>query len=149
VALTIPVSPETVLAPDFEKFNARYRAVARTPIVFEFAWTTVMRNAHMFLGAYDRILQTGHKVCINGWDPYAFAFSNPSLLDAHFLKIGWRETLAFEFRSEWSAPLAETVRASGATKVILTDCTSRAAIDFGQKHGILLYQGDYPADEAD
>lgn len=147
-ALTIPVSPETVLAPDFEKFNAHYRSVARTPILFEFAWTTVMRNAHMFLGARDKVLQAGHKICIDGWDPYAFAFSNPGRLDAHFLKVAWRETLSFEFRQEWAAPLADTVRAAGATKVILTDCTSKTAVEFGQNQGFLLFQGSYPAKKA-
>ncbi|RMF10288.1 MAG: hypothetical protein D6763_06060 [Alphaproteobacteria bacterium] len=148
LALTIPVSPETVLDPDFEKFNAHYRSVARTPILFEFAWTTVMRNAHMFLGARDKVLQAGHKICIDGWDPYAFAFFNPARLDTHFFKVAWRETLAFEFRSEWSAPLAETVRAAGTTKIILTDCTSKAAVEFGQQHNFLLFQGSYPAKKA-
>ncbi len=143
--LTIPVTPETVISAEFDKFNAHYRSVARTPILFEFNWGTVMRNAHMFLSARDRVLQAGHKLCIEGWDPYTFAFSSPARLDAHFLKVGWRETLAMNFRSEWSAALAETVRASGATKVVLSDCTSQVAADFGHKHGFLLYQGVYPA----
>lgn len=147
-ALVLPVTPESVLAPEFDKFNSHYRSVARTPIVFEFSWLTVMQNAHMFLGARDRVLQAGHKICIAGWDPYAFAFTRPERLDAHFLKVAWRETLKFEFRSEWSSALSESVRASGVTKVVLTDCTSSPAADFGQRHGFLLFQGKQAAEEA-
>jgi hypothetical protein len=143
--MTLPITPVTVISPDFDKFNAHYRSLARTPVVFEFSWMTVLRDVHMFLNARDKVLQAGHKISIEGWDPYAFACINPGRLEAHFLKVAWRETLAFEFKREWSGPLGETVRAGGLTKVILTECHGNTSAEFGHKHGFLLYQGEYPA----
>ena len=143
--ITLPVAPVTVISPDFEKFTAHYRGLSRTPVVFEFSWITVLRDVHMFLNARDRVLQAGHKISIEGWDPYAFACINPVRLDAHFLKVAWRETLAFEFKREWTSPLSETIRAGGLTKVILTECNGSTSAEFGHKHGFLLYQGQYPA----
>ncbi|MEX1147005.1 MAG: hypothetical protein WEB93_01360 [Sphingomonadales bacterium] len=147
-AITLPVRAETVLSPDFDTFNTRYRSVSRTPLVFEFGWQAVMRAPEKFLSARDRILEQGHKICVDGWDPYGFALANPSHLNAHFLKVAWRDMLHFEFRADWIAPLAETIRTSGATRVILTDCTSHAGAEFGHKVGLILFQGTCPEERA-
>lgn len=142
-AFSLPLHPETVQSSEFLDFTDAYRRVARGGVVFEFTCQDMMREPAQFLAARDRVTGLGHKVCLTGWDPHLFAMLNPRQLEVHFHKISWTPLLIGDFRRDWGAALAETVRGTGATKVILTDCGSAEAVAFGQRHGLLLFQGPH------
>ncbi len=142
-ALTLPLSIQSALTSEFTAFNSHYRQVTRTAIMVEFSATELLQNPGKFFAARDKVLECGHKICVSGWDPHAFALIKPERLDVHFHKIAWAPAWALEFRNDCTPTLTETIKSAGATKVILTDCLGPEAIAFGHRHGVLLYQGPH------
>ncbi len=142
--LVLPLDPMTVLLPEFDRFHETYKRLSRTPALIELNWLEAMREPETFIAARDRLARSGHKLCLADWDIYAFAMSDPRRLSAHFYKISWKPALFENFREDWRLSVAETVRAAGAAKVILTDCSAAASLSFGQRTGIVLYTGAHP-----
>ncbi|MDA5194489.1 hypothetical protein [Govanella unica] len=140
-AFSLPVLVETVDSTEFQDFTKAYRQLTRGSVVFEFTAQDFLRDPARFLAARDRIIGLGHKLCLSSWNPHLFAMMNPSLLEIHFHKISWTPLLIGGIRSDWGAALRESVRRTGATKVLLSDCSSPEALAFGQRYGLLLFQG--------
>lgn len=142
--LVLPLHPMTVLLPEFDRFHETYKRLSRTPALIELNWLEAIREPETLIAARDRLARTGHKLCLADWDIYAFAMIDPRRLNAHFYKISWKPALFENFRDDWRGSVAETVRAAGAAKVILTDCSAAASLSFGQRTGIVLYSGAHP-----
>jgi hypothetical protein len=103
----------------------------------------VFSDLSAFNFARDYLHERGYRVCLDGLTPQTFPLIRRTELGLDMEKIIWDDATGEEITGVRSEAFRETIRSTGAARVVLCRCDSLEAMDFGHAHGITLFQGRY------
>ena len=92
--------------------------------------------------ARDMLQDRGYRVIVDGVNPLAIQFFDPSTLKPDFIKIAWDK--AFEDDADDAGRIKmfkETVRQAGKDSIVLARVDSEKAVKFGLGLGVSRFQG--------
>jgi hypothetical protein len=138
--ISINLNVATLLSPEFLVFDDNIRAGMRGTIVLELQKIDIFADLGAYLFARDFAHDRGYRICIDGLTHQTLPFVDRERLGADLVKVIWEPDLADPTRA---AAFGEAIKRCGPARVILCRCDSRQAIDFGQAHGITLFQGRF------
>lgn len=138
--ISINLNVATLLSPEFLIFDDNIKAGMRGTIVLELQKIDIFADLGAYLFARDFAHDRGYRICIDGLSHQTLPFVDRERLGADLVKVIWEPEMSEGARS---AAFGESVKRCGPARVILCRCDSRQAVDFGQSHGITLFQGRF------
>jgi hypothetical protein len=133
----------TLLSTRFAEFDAAIKPSTKVSLVIELQIGDVFTDMAGFQLAKDTVQKLGYRVCLDGVTDISFPQIDRQRLGFDLIKLQWSGDTAKDAASEKNISLAESVRACGANRVILSRCDNVQAIEFGQSLGLNLFQGRY------
>lgn len=138
--ISINLNVATLLSPDFLVFDDNVKTGMRGTIVLELQKVDIFADLGAYLFARDFAHDRGYRICIDGLTHQTMPFVDRDRLGADLVKVIWEPEMAEATRG---AAFGEAVKRCGPSRVILCRCDSRQAVEFGQHHGITLFQGRF------
>ncbi len=131
----------TVLSRDFVNFN-RVVGEHASKMLIEFQVIDIFADMNTYGYARDMLQDRGYRVIVDGVNPLAIQFFDPSTLKPDFIKIAWDK--AFEDDADDAGRIKmfkETVRQAGKDSIVLARVDSEKAVKFGLGLGVSRFQG--------
>lgn len=138
--ISINLNVATLLSPEFLVFDDNIRAGMRGTIVLELQKIDIFADLGAYLFARDFAHDRGYRICIDGLSYQTLPFVDRERLGADLVKVIWEQDMADPTRA---AAFGAAIKRCGPSRVILCRCDTRQAVDFGQSHGITLFQGRF------
>lgn len=141
---SINLTSDTVLSNTFQTFDKSLGPdYARENVVVELSFLDVVYNYEDFCLARDMLRERGYRSCVTGLQPGMLTIFEPKHLSVDFIKISWDLKSVKKRVNGFVKALQDCMKHFGALNVILADCHSEEAMQFGQKLGLYLFQGTY------
>jgi len=140
---SININVSTILSDEFTNFERQFRIMTQKTLLVELQSIDVFSDLSAFNFARDYLHERGYRVCLDGLTPQSFPLIRRAEFGLDMEKIIWDENTGEEITGGRSEAFRETIRSTGAARVVLCRCDSREAMDFGHAHGITLFQGRY------
>lgn len=138
LSLSLNLTLQTVLGPEFAQFSHRIPRAARQRIGFEIHCGDLMQDFTQTLGSLATLRQEGYKIAIDGITPDMLSYINLSRFDADYFKINVSKEQALSLKY----PLIRAgVTQAPHKKLIFFHCDSEAAIKAGLDLGVTKFQG--------
>ena len=138
ICLNLNIS--TLLSQEFAHFDEKLLASERNTVIVNLQLIDILSNLSEFATAREFAKYRSYRICIDGLTHETLNLINTERLGTDLVKITWSsEGLASAYTNNLSG-LFNTV---GTQRVILCQCNSKEAIDFGHKFGIGMFQGLY------
>ena len=131
----------TVLSRDFANFN-RVVGDHASKMLIEFQVIDIFADMNTYGYARDMLRDRGYRVIVDGVNPLAMQFFDPSTLKPDFIKIAWDR--AFEDDADDAGRIKtfkEIVRQAGKDSIVLARVDSEKAVKFGLGLGVSRFQG--------
>lgn len=141
VPATINLNVNTLLSPDFLKFDAVIRQNKKLSLIFELQCMDVLGDVPGYLFAREFLAERKYGVALDGLTNLTLPILDTRNMRFDFQKIIWHPELSGEIRPERRDDLIAKIKQIGPTRVILCRCDDQRAIDFGHSIGIVLFQG--------
>lgn len=141
-AVSVNLNVATVLGRDFQEFHQAISAHA-AKIVVEMQIIDIFADMNAFAFARDGLQKRGYRVLVDGINPLALYFFDPSLLKADFIKIAWGPEFASDTADSRIVAARETVARTGKDQVILARVDTEQAIRWGLNLGVTRFQGHF------
>ena len=142
-AVSININTETLLSEKFQQFDQALPAAGKAGIVLEVPVVDAFVDMAGFNIARKEMQKLGYRICLDGVTPDSFNHIQREKLGVDLIKVQWNPAQLSEIDSPQRRDMAEAVRATNPSRVILCRCDNKQAIDFGQSIGIALFQGRY------
>ncbi len=139
--LSININVSTILTKEFDKFIAKQKNLSDHPLVLEITLFDIISDLNEYYKAYDKIHKLGCKICICKMDIQSLYILNRELMNVDFLKIRWNKIYQSSVSQLDKNRVIDAIKSQGKMRVVLSDCDSRDALDFGNSVGIVMYQG--------
>lgn len=139
-AISLNLNIGTVMSREFQQFHEAIEEHAGKFIV-EMQVIDIFADMNMYKLARDMLRERGYKVLIDGLNPLAINFFDPSHLQSDYLKIAWGPEFVGDEQDEKVAEMRRIVAHAGKDGVILSRVDSQDAIRWGAALGISRYQG--------
>ena len=139
--LSINMNVTTILTKNFDKFIAKQKSVSSHPLILEITLFDIMSDLQKYYIAQKKLEHLGCKICICKMDIHSLYILNRELINVDFLKVLWNEDYLATLSIENKKNITEAISAQGKMRVVLSNCDSQAAIQFGSSLGIVMYQG--------
>lgn len=141
-AVSVNLNVATVLGRDFQEFHQAVGANA-AKFVIEMQIIDIFADMNAFAFARDGLQKRGYRVLVDGINPLALYFFDPSLLKADFIKIAWGPEFASDTQDSRIVAARETVARTGKDQVILARVDTEQAIRWGLNLGVTRFQGHF------
>lgn len=138
--ISLNLNVQTIHSKDFQLFD-QFVAEQAGRIILEFQPVDVFSNIYAYIEVRDILQSRGYKVLIDGLQPLALDYFDPSLLEADFYKISWGERLGGSATREGADDMRELIHSIGNKNVIITHVDSEEAVRFGLLLGVQKFQG--------
>jgi len=138
--ISINLNISTVLSRDFQRFH---RAVGEQTenVIIELQVIDVFADSKNYGYARDSLQERGYRVLIDGLDPMALQYFDPSLLRSDYLKISWSNALQGGESDSRVTEIKEIIDNVGRDSMILARVDSEKAVKWGLSLGISRFQG--------
>lgn len=138
--ISLNLNIATIMTREFQQFHEKIeehasRFVVEMQVIDIFADMTAYRYAREFLK------ERGYRVLVDGLNPLAIDFFDPSLLQSDFLKISWGPEFVGEEKQEKIEEMRNVVKHAGKDGVVLSRVDSQDAVQWGAMLGISRFQG--------
>jgi EAL domain-containing protein (putative c-di-GMP-specific phosphodiesterase class I) len=140
-AISLNLNLETVMTPAFNTFLSRIESEQK--VIVEVQVVDVLTNVGMYLDAQAALGSMGHAVLIDGLSTTALSMLDVTSMKPDYAKIVWAPELLDMMDPATNQNAAFIVHELGAEKVILSRCDSAAALAWGLKTGISVFQGHF------
>jgi len=138
ISLNLNIS--TILSRDFQRFH-RVVGEHSDQIVIELQVIDVFADPKNYGYARDSLQERGYRVLIDGLDPLALHYFDPSILKSDFLKISWSSTLQDEGSDDRESEIRDIITHVGKSSMILARVDTEKAVKWGLALGINRFQG--------
>ena len=139
-ALSLNLNLETIITGPFRGFLQR---MEKQRIVVEVQLIDVLTNLMLYLDVEAALRALGHAVLIDGLNVGSLRLLDVAKLKPDYAKVAWAPDLA-DSKGRDSAEIVQSLAQNlGQTRLILGRCESSAALTWGVKNGLTLFQGRF------
>ena len=138
---SINLNIDTILSPEFLRFDAALQGTARRTIVIEMQLVDVFADIGNFIFARDFLHDRGYRICLDGTTHMSLPFVDRRRLDFDLVKLRWSSDLNDQLAGPRGQELEATIRDLSPERLILCRCDSEQAFELGRSLGIAMYQG--------
>lgn len=138
--LSLNLNIATVVSREFQQFHEQVEEHSNRFVV-EMQVIDIFSDTNAYKYARDFLHERGYRVLVDGLNPLAIHFFDPSLLQSDFLKISWGPEFVGDEKAEKIEEMRSIVRHAGKDGVILSRVDSQEAVQWGATLGISRFQG--------
>ncbi len=138
---SLNLNVDTVLSPDFGRFESVITPQLRGRLVIEMNKIDVFADMGAFLFARDYLHDKGFRICLDGLTHHTLPYYDRERLGFDLIKIYWTPGSIDEMKQEMMPTVRNIVMEAGQSRTILCRCDSEQAIKIGQSLGIVMFQG--------
>ena len=132
---------ETILTPDFVKFEAAITPQLRGRLVIELNKLDVFADMSAFLFARDYLHDHGFRLCLDGLTHHTLPHYNRLKLGFDLIKLHWTPNAIDCMLPSMKPDVRNLVMETGQAHTILCRCDDQVAVQTGQELGIVMFQG--------
>ncbi|MBY0429372.1 MAG: hypothetical protein K2Q32_09160 [Alphaproteobacteria bacterium] len=141
VPFSINLNIQTLLSPEFSKFDALVPAQLRGKTVIEIHKVDVFSDVGAFIFARDFLRERGYLLCLDGLTQHTLPFFDKNKMGLDFFKVFWAPDGLKTANAASLGELKNLVAEFGEKRIILCRCDSEDAITVGRELGITQFQG--------
>jgi EAL domain-containing protein (putative c-di-GMP-specific phosphodiesterase class I) len=138
MSLSLNLSLDTVLGPEFAQFTHRIPRAARQRIGFEIHCGDLMQDFTQTLNDLATIREEGYKLALDGITPDMIGFFNFNRFDVDYIKINISKDHAMSLKYP---VIRESITHGPREKFIFFHCDSEQALHAGVELGVTKFQG--------
>ena len=138
---SININCHSILSQEFDAFTETITQKARKTILLELQAADIFLDINIFIQARNKATNLGYITCIDGLSTESINYLARENLECDFVKLRWDADLASSLTEENAGLLLASVTKYNPKRIILCRCDSEHAIEYGEKLGIMLYQG--------
>ncbi len=142
-SFSINLNVNTLLSPEFLKFDANLHTGSRGTLVIEMQMIDIMADFSAFLFARDFVREKGYRICLDGITSDLLNFIDRKKMGVDLIKLTADSIFNGEAAPGRFEETAKHVEEAGQGRIILARCDNRLMIENGQKMGITMFQGHY------
>jgi len=142
-SFSLNMNVNTVLSPQFRRFDETIPAVTRGKLVIEMQVIDVFADLGAYLFARDYLQERGYRVCLDGLTHLTLRYIDRAKLGADLVKLYWMPEGVNTMDPNMMAQFKALVTQSGQARTILCRCEDEFALEFGRTSGIQMFQGYY------
>jgi EAL domain-containing protein (putative c-di-GMP-specific phosphodiesterase class I) len=139
--LSINMNVSTIFTKKFDGFIVKQKQLSKNPLIVEIPLFDIMSNLTEYFKAQEKLTKLGCKICISKMDIQSLYILNRELINVDFIKIHWHKSYKRTLGIEEKDKIINAIKAQGKMRVVLSDCDSQEALEFGNQIGIVIYQG--------
>lgn len=139
--LSLNLNLETVSTIAFEKFLER--SPENQKLIVEVQAIDVLANIRTYFDVHDVLSGLGHSLLIDGLNPTTLQMLDVGPLEPDYAKIMWAPEFVDLLNPDSNKSASSMIEEVGAEKIILARCDSQAAMGWGLKSGIRIFQGHF------
>ena len=139
--LSLNLNLETVLTPSFGQFIDRVEKGQK--VIVEVQAVDVLTNINMYLDIRNVLSSMNHAILIDGLSTTTLQMLDVASMKPDYAKIIWAPELLDMMDPASNRNAGHMVQEIGTEKVVLSRCDSAAALSWGLKSGIGLFQGHF------
>ncbi len=130
----------TVMSREFQAFHELIEEHS-SKFIIEMQMIDIFADMYNYRMARDLLRERGYRVLIDGLNPLAIHFFDPSHLQADYMKISWGPEFVGDEQEEKVAEMRRIVANAGKDGVVLSRVDSQEAVKWGAALGITRFQG--------
>ncbi|MGE3770348.1 MAG: hypothetical protein AB7G06_05280 [Bdellovibrionales bacterium] len=142
-SFSLNMNVNTVLSPQFRRFDETIPTVTRGKLVIEMQVIDVFADLGAYLFARDYLQERGYRVCLDGLTHLTLRYIDRAKLGADLVKLYWMPEGVNTMDPNMMAQFKALVAQSGQARTILCRCEDEFALEFGRTSGIMMFQGYY------
>jgi len=140
--ISFNINVSTLLSPDFLAFDESISAARRGSMVLELQKIDIFADLGAFLFVREFCQEKGYRICLDGMTYQNMSMIDRERLGVDYVKLVWNSEL-IDGGEAMQDELRKMVESAGQSRVILTRCDDREAVDFGRSSGIIMFQGHF------
>lgn len=143
VPFSLNLNVDTLLTPEFRKFDDMVPVALRGRLVIELHKNDVFSDIGAYIFARDYLHDRGYRLCLDGLTHHTLPFFDRNKLGLDLFKIYWApEGLKTIPAANYDA-VRKMISEYGEDRTILCRCESEEAVRVGRLLGIRQFQGRY------
>lgn len=142
MAVSLRADVDLILDGTFDAFHESRSDDHQRKIVVEFSAADVLAHSNQYLLARERLREMKYNICLGDMDPNSYMMVNRVSVPAEFEKFRFREDF-LDSDNRIIDEFASAINRAGGHRVIMCACDSKEALEFGQRVGVHLYQGEF------
>jgi EAL domain-containing protein (putative c-di-GMP-specific phosphodiesterase class I) len=139
--ISLNLNLETILTPAFGTFVERIEKGQK--VIVEVQAVDLLTNINMYLDVRNVLASMGHAILIDGLSTTTLQMLDVAAMKPDYAKIVWAPELLDMMDPASNRNAGHMVQEIGVDKVILSRCDSPAALSWGLKTGIAVFQGHF------
>jgi EAL domain-containing protein (putative c-di-GMP-specific phosphodiesterase class I) len=140
-AISLNLNLETIMTQAFATFLDQIERGQK--VIVEVQSVDVLTNINMYIDARDVLSSMNHAILIDGLTTTTLEMLDVAVLKPDYVKIIWSAELLDAMHPASGTNASAMVTEIGAEKTILSRCDSAAALAWGLKSGITVFQGHF------
>lgn len=139
--ISLNLNLETILTPAFGTFVQQLEKGQK--VIVEITAADLLTNINMYIDVRNVMASMGHAILIDGLTTTTIEMLDVAAMKPDYIKIVWAPELLDVTNPASNANTSALIGQIGADKVILSRCESAAALSWGLKTGICVFQGHF------
>ena len=139
--LSINMNVSSILTKEFDHFIAQQKKLSDMPIILEISLFDIMSDLSEYYSAQEKLKNLDCKICICRMDIQSLYVLDREIMNVDFLKIRWNKTYTSTLSDDEKSKISKAIANQGKMRVVMSDCDSQEAITFGNRLGIVMFQG--------
>jgi EAL domain-containing protein (putative c-di-GMP-specific phosphodiesterase class I) len=140
-SISLNLNLETIMTQAFATFLEQIERGQK--VIVEIQTVDVLTNIGMYLDARNVLNSMNHAMLIDGLTTTTLEMLDVASMKPDYAKIVWSPELLDTMHPAGSTNASAMVNEIGAEKVVLSRCDSAAALAWGLKSGITVFQGHF------
>ena len=138
--VSLNLNIQSVLERDFQLFTQQLGDFTNRVIV-ELQVIDIFSDMNAYIFASEKLRAAGFRVLIDGLNPLAVQFFDPSTLNPDYIKIAWGPEFAGDDQAQRAEEVREIVEHAGPERVIIARVDTEEAVKWGFSLGVSHFQG--------
>jgi EAL domain-containing protein (putative c-di-GMP-specific phosphodiesterase class I) len=141
--ISINLNMINLISDEFQKFDQAMTVLPKSSIVIEVDVGDVFLDIAGFIAAKEYLKNLGYHICLDGLNISSFVQLDREKSGFDLVKLKWHPDIERAKNSAIHEMMVAAVHRYGTSRIVLCNCDSLAAVEFGQSLGISLFQGWY------
>lgn len=139
--ISLNLNLETILTPAFGAFIQQVEKGQK--VIVEVTAADLLTNINMYIDVRNVISSMGHAILIDGLTTTTIEMLDVTAMKPDYIKLVWAPELLDVTNPANAANTSAMIGEIGADKAILSRCDTAAALGWGMKNGIQVFQGHF------